>query len=499
MLKLLTASDSRLRVIAAVLGFALAGCGAGSATLSPNAGPASAPPPVSATVSISPSTASVNVGGVPLQFSATITNAANNGITWAVNGVVGGDTASGTISASGLYLSPSTLQSSAMVRVTATSTADPTQSATATLTLIEDVPVSVTVAPASVSLQAGVGSQTFIASVAGTNNSAVTWQVNGVTGGNATVGTITAGGVYTAPTVIPAQPTVTVTAISAADAQKSASASVTITATPPAMSVSVTPATANVALGTGTQAFTAVVSNSTNTAVTWQVNNITGGNASVGTISATGVYTAPKALPSSTSIAITAISSADTSKTGSAIVTITVPPPTIGGSPTTSVVVGQAYYFKPTASDPNGLPLTFSITGKPSWATFNATTGELAGTPAAANVGSSSIAITASNGKAQATLSFTLAVVQSATGSASLSWVAPTTRTDGSALTDLAGFRIYYGNQQGNLTSQVAITNPTVTTAVVSNLASGTWYFVVTAVDSSGGESAYSNIGSKTI
>ncbi len=87
------------------------------------------------------------------------------------------------------------------------------------------IPVSVTISPTSATVGAG-GTRQFTATVQNTSNTAVTWQVNGVTGGNATVGTISSAGLYTAP-ASPA--TVTVTAVSQADTTKSASAQVTIT------------------------------------------------------------------------------------------------------------------------------------------------------------------------------------------------------------------------------------------------------------------------------
>ncbi len=101
------------------------------------------------------------------------------------------------------------------------------------------VPVAISISPAVVSVQAGTGMQTFTATVTNSSNTAVTWSVNGVAGGTATVGMITAGGVYSAPASVPTPSVVTVTATSAADATKSASAQVTITApvtvsTPPA-------------------------------------------------------------------------------------------------------------------------------------------------------------------------------------------------------------------------------------------------------------------------
>lgn len=92
-------------------------------------------------------------------------------------------------------------------------------------------PVTVSVSPTSGSLQAGSGNaQSFTATVADTLNTQVTWQVNAITGGNATVGTISTAGVYTAPATLPSPTTVTVTAISSADSTRSASATVTITA-----------------------------------------------------------------------------------------------------------------------------------------------------------------------------------------------------------------------------------------------------------------------------
>jgi hypothetical protein len=97
------------------------------------------------------------------------------------------------------------------------------------------------------------------------------------------------------------------------------------TPTPPPPSgptVTVSPATANVQEGS-TQQFTATVANTTATTVNWQVNGVTGGNATVGTISSTGLYTAPDVVPSPASVTVTAVLQADTAVTGNSIVTIT--------------------------------------------------------------------------------------------------------------------------------------------------------------------------------
>jgi hypothetical protein len=175
--------------------------------------------------------------------------------------------------------------------------------------------------------------------------------------------------------------------------------------------------------------------------------------------------------------------------------------PVISGSPATSVNAGVAYSFRPSASDANGDPLTFSITNKPTWATFDAATGQLSGTPTAAQVGTySNIVISVSDSKASAALpAFSIAVTQVSVGAATLSWTPPTQNTDGSALTNLAGYRLYYGLSAGSLNQTIEIANPGVTTYVIENLSPGTYFFAVRAYSSAGGESVNSNVASKVV
>jgi len=85
------------------------------------------------------------------------------------------------------------------------------------------------------------------------------------------------------------------------------------------------------------------------------------------------------------------------------------------------------------------------------------------------------------------------------TGSATLSWTVPTQREDGSNLTDLAGFKVYYGTSPDNLSQTVTVNGNAVTSYQIDNLSAGTYYFVVTAVDSTGAESPSSGMVSKTI
>jgi hypothetical protein len=174
-------------------------------------------------------------------------------------------------------------------------------------------------------------------------------------------------------------------------------------------------------------------------------------------------------------------------------------PPVISGSPDTALVVGTPWSFQPTASDPDGDTLSFSVTNQPAWAQFDSKTGRLWGTPASAG-DFGPVTISVSDGQASSSLqAFTLYVSEPTIGNATVSWVPPTERTDGSALTDLAGFKIYYGQSQGTLNHVVTITNPGQTSQVVENLGAGTWYFAVTAYDSDGMESAKSTTASKTI
>jgi len=83
--------------------------------------------------------------------------------------------------------------------------------------------------------------------------------------------------------------------------------------------------------------------------------------------------------------------------------------------------------------------------------------------------------------------------------SATLSWVSPTQNEDGSPLTDLAGYKIYYGTSAGDHANEITINNPGITTYVVNNLSTNTWYFVSTSFNASGVESVFSNAVSRTI
>jgi len=175
--------------------------------------------------------------------------------------------------------------------------------------------------------------------------------------------------------------------------------------------------------------------------------------------------------------------------------------PTIMGSPSGTAQEGQVYEFTPLAADPDGDALTFTISNRPSWASFSAVTGRLSGTPAAGSAGTySSVTIRASDGVASTALpGFSITVQQASNGSATLSWLPPTTRVDGTPLVGLAGYYIRYGTSVGSYPNKVVISNGGVTSAVVGNLPPANYYFVISAYDSAGLESANSPAVSKTI
>lgn len=168
-----------------------------------------------------------------------------------------------------------------------------------------------------------------------------------------------------------------------------------------------------------------------------------------------------------------------------------------------SVSVGDSFTLTPQVSGGNGGKLTFSVQNAASWMSFNTTTGVLSGTPTAAEAGTySNIVITVSDGTQNAaTAPFTITVLEanSATGSADVSWTPPTTNSDGTPLTNLAGYIIYYGTSPSALTQQVQVANPGVTSDLVTGLTSGTWYFAVAAYNSAGTASGLSNIASKIV
>ena len=171
----------------------------------------SGPPTVA--VAVAPAIKSLLPSG-SADFTATVTNATNPAVTWKIDE---GDGVGGSVSALGHYVAPAT---QGVYHVRATSVEDTTKSAVATVTV---APVTVTVAPASTTLATGA-STTFTATVTSTDNTAVTWKVDELTGGS-----VSTTGVYTAPAI---EGSFHVRATSVADTTKSATGIAVVTKTP---------------------------------------------------------------------------------------------------------------------------------------------------------------------------------------------------------------------------------------------------------------------------
>ena len=163
--------------------------------------------PPQTTVTVSPSSATVAPSATQ-QFVATVTGNTNTSVTWSVDGVAGGNSATGTIDATGLYTAPSTTGSHT---VTATSVADSTKSASAAVTV--GTASSVTISPKQAVVTPEETKQF-------TANTTVNWSVDGIAGGNSTVGTISSSGLYTPPSTAGGHQ---ITATMASDSTKSAS------------------------------------------------------------------------------------------------------------------------------------------------------------------------------------------------------------------------------------------------------------------------------------
>lgn len=334
---------------------------------------------VPAQVTISPTTAYLQVG-TKLTLSAIVTGPADTGIIWEVvdngAGVVGGDSTVGTIVAgsngTATYTAPAKVPSGGSATIRAVSHAQPNVYATCVVTISLTPPniATVTISPTSATVEAGT-TLTFTGSVVGVTNTAIVWKVNGQQGGNEVLGSIAAGSntntaVYSAPPKQPNPDVVTVSAVSVAQPTQFADAQVTITAPPiNAVTVQVTGETSLATCGTTT--YMATVGNTTNENVTWQVNGITGGNATYGTITPQppdgklATYVAPSQLPSPPTIVIGAVPAAATNEVGTLDVTLTSPVVTVNVIDTQNnlssvqVGVGQTAPFQGTVTTSCGV------------------------------------------------------------------------------------------------------------------------------------------------
>ena len=339
----------------------------------------------SATVSITLTGPGTVTLGAQSQYAATVTGSSDATVTWSVNGVAGGNSANGSISAGGLYSAPGSAPQSPTVTITATSAASPSVSKSLPVALAappappiqqEDLTVAIA-GPTSLTLGS---SSAYVATVNGSNNTAVSWSVNGVPGGDATDGVVSATGVYTAPATAPEGGEVTIAAVSAADPSVSGGMTVTLTAPPlppgwdddgSGITLLLSGAT-TITLGSSSQ-YTATVTGSTDTSVTWTVNGVAGGNSTVGTISNSGHYTAPAKQTASKNVTITATSNADSSVSQGLVVGLVAPPPSGGGgsgsgvtlsvSGAATVTLGTSAQYTATVAGSTNIGVIWSVNG----------------------------------------------------------------------------------------------------------------------------------------
>jgi len=329
--------------------------------------------------------ASVPTGGTAT-LVATLTPAPNSNpstaLTWSLAGAGCSGSACGTLTVATtqstgnattstvMYTAPTTAPSPNAITVTVTPQADASKKAQAMLTIQQGVTVSISPNTATLAANRRV---TLTAKVNGSSNTGVSWSVNGVAGGNSTVGqtcvvgsnpcqTITSGSVlqvdYLAPGAIPSPNPVTVQATSVADTSKSATAQITVINH---VVVSVQPASVTLA-PLAVQRFTASVLGAANQSVVWQVQGTAcAAGAACGTVDPNGTYTAPSSAPSPDSLQVVAVSSVDTSQSGVANVTISTGANILTLHPA-SVYAGAADGFTLLASG-SGFTATSGATG----------------------------------------------------------------------------------------------------------------------------------------
>jgi hypothetical protein len=366
-------SAHREKVVAAVLLAMSAwtlGCGGGGAgSVAP-----SSPAPPSITVSITPSSGSVLLGE-SLSFSASVSTTTNASVTWSVNGVAGGSSLTGTITASGVYSAPADLPTGGTAQVTATSNADSSLSATANVTITSDI--SVSLSPNTVSVELGAV-QPFQAAIKsqGQPDPSVRWSLAGAACPNA-CGSVDGNGNYTAPQILPSTATVNLIATSVADSTKQSTAGITI-ASHFTLQLS---APANVQAGTAvtlTATLTPVPGSNPSNALSWSLQGSGCTSSACGVLTVTtaqavgavpvtntATYTAPPTAPQPATVVVMVTPLADPSKMVQANITI-LPGSVISISPpAATLAVNQSVTLSATQNSSTNDSLNWSVNGIP--------------------------------------------------------------------------------------------------------------------------------------
>jgi uncharacterized protein (DUF1800 family) len=362
--------------------FTWSGCGGGMTVGGSSASGSSSGSPSSG-MTVTPPSATMRAGD-STQFSAKVTGNTNQSVGWSVNGVPSGNTTVGIVDSTGLYKAPASLPTPNSVKVTATSTAVKSLSASSSVSLENPIPQVIAVSPTllpvgNFSLTVGgsgfvSGSQVMFGSIALT-----TTYVSGAQ--------LTATGTATSAQV--GMVKVTVQNPNPGAIVSTASLNVQVGAAGH-VSVQVIPSTAQIATGATFNFGTAVSGSGGNTAVKWSINGVPGGNATVGTISSGGIYTAPATVPNPNTIQVQATSLADTTASSTSTATIINPAPVVSAVLPTSIPVGNFTLAITGKNFANGAVVSFG-------GTFLTTTfvsaGELTATGTAAQAGTVQVTV----------------------------------------------------------------------------------------------------------
>ena len=268
------------------------------------------------------------------QFTAKTNDGSRPTLNWTVNGVAGGNSTVGTITAAGFYTAPEFPPAPNAIKVSATDNVDSSKTGSSAVTLDNPVPVLTSVSPTVIP----VGP--FTVSLSGQHFAQ---------GATAFLGTTALSTTVISSTQLTASGTATNAeigdvSITVQNPNPGSNTSKSITAqvkgTP--IHITVTPATGVLRAG-AQQVFTATVTGTTNTAVTWSVNGAAGGNDTYGTVVGNGNYLAPTILPKANVITVTATSVADTTASGSATITLGSQVPVLSTITPNLVVVGSKF------------------------------------------------------------------------------------------------------------------------------------------------------------
>jgi hypothetical protein len=461
----------------------------------------------SASILMFPQWANVGVS-TSQQFLASIGTsgkiASSSEIVWSVNGVRGGNSSLGTISASGLYSAPATPPSPYSLTITATSTLNPSISASVQVWVKKGATLNVY--PKQSILGNSRRTVQLFSAVSGTQNTAVVWHVDG----GAVNGTVSSTGLYTAPATPPSGP-VSVIAQLASDSSQTDTAQIAVVPGPPPPDAVLTPAAATLSAGKTLQLSAAIVGTSNN-AVTW------GLSPSIGTLSASGLYTAPSSISTQTTITITATSVAIPTVVNAASVTLV---PSTGGTGTTgstgsgsggsgggstgggstgggtapvtvavspsskALDAGQAQQFTAAVSGSSNTSVTWSL--NPAVGSISSTGLYTAPAAVASQQTVSVIATSKASASAKGTSSVTL---YPAVAIATTAIPAATVSSAYNATILASGGRAPYTwtRTSGNLPAGVTFTSSGVLSGTPST--SGTFAFAVTATDANGGSAS---------